>query len=460
MGSFVAALVVRLHWNLHVHPLGDYIYSDMNGYVQRADRLLKAPWQPHEYSAFFPFGTHWLLAGIKAVFGHDNYAAFGVVYALLGAATVTMAYASAKRASRFAFVAPTVAVVGIFYYPMISLGGYILSETPFAFCLTAALVCALRLVDHGRPRDAWLMGLCAGLGALFRPQMMLSVAGVGLYWLARRRALPGIRWGHLGRSAIPLALCLGLGSKHMHFNTGRYGFISENGSFNLVFGRCHNSKIESLPDGKGHGKVHFRPPPLLQVDNREKRAIEAGTVSPVRLDPALTDVLSYKGYIGDRHQHMDYIRQCMAKTGILGQLRYTWTNVLLVWMYNVPWPDSGRSTWTGPAKWWTYQSRNWLAIPALLGLVFIVIPRKETAKLGLFGINLLALLILAGLFFGDARGRAPYDFIILTLALEVYATIGVFVVRWIVRWQEQRRQPTGSPTGSRGDTSAQSSSSS
>ena len=46
---FIGALVVRLHWNLAVHPLGDYVYSDMNGYVQRAERLLRDFPAPHEY---------------------------------------------------------------------------------------------------------------------------------------------------------------------------------------------------------------------------------------------------------------------------------------------------------------------------------------------------------------------------------------------------------------------------
>ena len=35
----LVALAIRLHWNLEVHPPGDYIYSDMNGYVRRADGI-------------------------------------------------------------------------------------------------------------------------------------------------------------------------------------------------------------------------------------------------------------------------------------------------------------------------------------------------------------------------------------------------------------------------------------
>ncbi len=69
---FVASLLVRLHWNLVTHPLGEYIYSDMNGYNSRADRLVKEPFGHFEYHAFFPFGTHAFAAAFKAVFATER----------------------------------------------------------------------------------------------------------------------------------------------------------------------------------------------------------------------------------------------------------------------------------------------------------------------------------------------------------------------------------------------------
>ena len=86
----LATFAVRLHWNLYVHPPGDYVYSDMNGYVSRADRMLKLGLKPHEYSSFFPYGTHWLVAGMKYLFGKENYDAIGVLYALFGAFTASI----------------------------------------------------------------------------------------------------------------------------------------------------------------------------------------------------------------------------------------------------------------------------------------------------------------------------------------------------------------------------------
>ncbi len=436
---FIAALVVRLHWNLEVHPLGEYIYSDMHGYVSRADRLLRAPTKAHEYSAFFPFGTHWLVAATKLVFGKTNYTALGVIYACMGATTVSLGYACARRCSAFAIVPPMVGLVGVVYFPLISLSGYILSETPFALLLMATLLFALRLADTGRPCEAWWMGVCAGLGMLVRPQLLLGAACVGLFWIARRKSLPNIKLGLLLRSAIPLALFAALASAHMYFNTGRAGLVSENGSFNLVFGRCHNSKIQSLPDGEGHGKVHFRPPPMLQLAAHGDRPARNHVPASVSLHPALGDSLAYKGYIGDRKVHMDFIDKCIRKTGWAGQAAYSWTNLRLLCRANLPWPDSGaaQGAWRATAARWTHYHKLFLAIPALLGLAWMFVPGTRAAKRGLVAVNLLALLVVAVVYFGGTRHRTPYDLLILLLAFETY--VGIVWVVWRSLRALQRR---------------------
>jgi hypothetical protein len=440
LAVFVAALVVRLHWNLVVHPLGDYVYSDMNSYVARADRLLDKGLRPDEFASFFPFGTFWLVAGIKLVFGRDNFVAIGVVYALLGALTVSFAQAAVRRASAFGWVAPAVGLVGVFYYPHVSLGGYVLSEVPFSFFLMGAVLCSLRLADHGLHRDAWLMGLFAGLGTVVRPQLMVSAALLGLFWLVWRRRLPKLRFVHLMQSAVPLTIVLALASVLLYHNTGRVGLVSENGSFNLVFGRCHASKIRSTPDGKGHGRVHFRPPSFLQVKNHEAQAKKKGVPPRVALEPALEDELTYAGYIGDKDKHMEYVRECIRRTGWWGQLEYGYVNASLLWRHNVPWPDSGRSQWRPISKHWTNVHRDLLAIPALLGLVMLGV--RRTVRQGLIAVHLLALLVVSAIYFGEIRIRTPYDYVILALAFEVIAFalwLGWRGARWSrTRWRAAR----------------------
>jgi hypothetical protein len=438
---FFAALVVRLHWNLVVHPLEDYVYSDMRGYVSRAERLLRSGLDPHEYSSFFPFGNHWIIAGVQKIFGEENYRALAIVWALMGATTTALGYAVARRASGFAIVPPAVGLLGVFYYPHFSLGGYLLSELPFSLFLMTALLFTMRLVDRGRWSDAVMMGVFAGVGAWVRPQILLSAAAIGLLWIARRKGMPKVRLPHLVLGAgIPIVLCLAVSSILLHHNTGRRGLVSENGSFNLVFGRCHNSKIESLPDGEGHGKLHFRPPEFLQIKNHEKQQAKDRLPPEISLDPAIEDTLSYRGYIGDRKIHMDYVKECIRRTGWTKQLAYAWTNVQLLWLHNVPWPDSSRpTTWRLPARWWTYQHRVWLAIPALLGLCWIFVPGRRNAKRAVMAVNLLALLLLSAMIFGGTRHRVPYDFILIFLAFETYAVAGALLWRGVQRIRKRRQ---------------------
>jgi len=437
LAILVAALVVRLHWNLVVHPLGDYVYSDMNGYVSRADRMLDKGLTPHEYSSFFPYGTHWLVFASKWVFGRENFAALGVIYALLGALTVAFAYAATRRASAFPWVAPAVGLVGVFYYPHLSLGGYVLSEVPFGFFLMGAVLSSLRLADHGRHVDAWLMGTCAALGTVVRPQLMVSVALLGLFWLVWRKRLPKLRFVHLLESAVPVVIALSLSAALLHHNTGRYGLVSENGSFNLVFGRCHASKISTTPDGKGHGRVHFRPPSFLQVKNHEAESKKKRRPPRVALEPALEDELSYPGYIGDERKLMEYVRECIDKTGPWGQLKYGYVNASLLWRFNVPWPDSGRSQWRQVSKVWTNIHRDGLAIPALLGL--LVLLWRRTVKQGLLAVHFLALLVVSAIYFGEIRIRTPYDYLIIALAFEVFSVPLWLLYRQYLRLPEERR---------------------
>lgn len=441
---FLAALVVRLHWNLHVHPLGDYIYSDMNGYNSRADRLLRAPWTPYEYHAFFPFGTHLLVAVFKAAFPTEaGFVPISIAYAVGGAVCVLAAHRIALALTHWPWVAHAVGLFGIFYYPHLSTGGYMLSELPFSVLFMLAVWFSVRLVDHGKFRDALLMGLCAGLATWVRPQILMAIGLLGVFWLIRRRAMPNVRLPHLIVAILPVVLLLGVAAAHFKFQTGRNGLVSENGPFNMVFGRCHNSKIESLPDGKGHGKVHFRPPEFLQLNNLQERKKQEGLEPPVRLNPIIGDVLNYKGYIGDRERHNAYIRECLQKTSLWRQVEYSYLNVILLWRYNVPWPDSGRSQWREPARVWTKIHEVLFAIPSLLFLVTLG-PRKWVRQ-GWVAIHMLAVLIVAALYFGGARHRHSYDLLFLFFAFEVYTAVAVFAWTKGKAWRA-RRQSTAGPS--------------
>jgi len=169
------ALIVRLIWNLRVHPPLDYVYADMGGYLERARTGIDHPDGRFGYFTFFPWGTHVLLGFVMRLFGRDPRTAVGVLYAVMGALSVSFTFALARRFARQAWVPRVVGAVLVLYYPWISLGGYVLSEAPFTLFLGATAWAALRLADRGRPRDAWLLGLCIAVASIFRPQILISM---------------------------------------------------------------------------------------------------------------------------------------------------------------------------------------------------------------------------------------------------------------------------------------------
>src|SRR5690606_24678587 len=118
--------------------------------------------------------------------------------------------------------------------------------------------------------------------------------------------------------------------------------------------------------------------------------------------------------------------KCVKKTGLLGQLKYAAVNVLLLAGYNTPWPDSGRNLWRPTAIQWQSFHTMFITPIVALGIVTMFL-RRTVAKHGLLALHVLAIIITAAIYFGDTRLRAPYDPMLILLAIEVYA----FVALWL-----------------------------
>lgn len=480
---FVAALAVRLHWNLEVHPLHEYLYSDMRGYAARADQILDKPFATQEYSAFFPFGTSWIVAAIKWAFGRNDWRAIGSVFALLGALIVPMCYSITDRTmgERVRWVAPAVGLLMVFYYPLIGIGSYMLSELPFAFFLTAALFFLTRLIDEGKHRDAWLTGLMLGCGTLVRSQMTASIGLFALAWLATRifpwkakpeqRVWPKLTWGKMIQVGIPLAMLLAMSAVRFHAHTGRYGLVSENSGINLVFGRCHNKGIYSRPDGQGHGTVRFAPPPLIQLEVHSRDYPD----SWLHMDPVFGDFpdpppdvpgfklddlgcrkrgcileggeIEYQGYIGDQELQRRIVDHCIEVGGWARQFKYSAQHLVMLWKYTQMWPDqanprprpkSKNEGWKALGEHWAKLHRWFLMVPALGGLLFAFAPRRRP-KEAVVAINLWALLFVAAIWLGEVRFRVPYDPFIVILAGLGYGFVWEQVSRRFTSWRAKRK---------------------
>ncbi|APR84349.1 Hypothetical protein A7982_09698 [Minicystis rosea] len=457
----VLALIVRLVWNLAIHNPVDYAYSDMGGYIGRADEMITRPWLPLKpgpaphfrfgeivdwvaprlfgpklpYLTLYPYGTHGYIGLVKAIFGKTNRVAIGSSLALLGALAVGFTYATAARFTPRRRVRWWVAFVMIFYYPWISLGGYALSEGPFILCISAVAFYGLRLADEGRYRDAWLLGIWLSLGTIVRPQVLVSVGFLGLLFLVRRRTFRHFKLGLGVAAALPLVLTMALSAWRIHWHMGTKvdadHLISTNGPLNRVFGRCHCAGLNAhARDGKGF----FGPPAfgaLLHYEKEHPKPL-------FRLDPIMGETVTFNGHMWDAEPTNKLAQDCVKKTGPWRQVKYAVTHVVLLWGYNIIWPDMG-GKWRYPMTAWCVAHSVLIMPPAIIALVLAF--RRRRARSMLLGLHILSLMVTSMLYFGDTRYRAPYDGILTILALALVPEIVRGIRRIWERIRYRRRAP-------------------
>ncbi len=410
----LAALVVRLVWNLRIHKPFDYVFSDMAGYLERAQTRLDHPEGRFPYFTLFPWGTHVMLSYLKLIFGRHQGAAIGATYAAFGAGAVGYSFAAAKRLTRAVWTPRVVGGILVVYYPWIALGGYTLSEPPFTLFLAATVFYALRLADRGRARDAWLAGVSLAIAAVFRPQILVALPLYALHRLLRRRSWH--RWSAdrvLPAIAVPLALVFALSAWRMWWHTGEIGGISRNGPLNFAFGRCHATTITSVAPDRGG---IYSPPSLGALARHD--AEHPGAF--IRLDPARTPTIQFEGHMWDEAPLRVVARDCVRRTGLIRQARYALTHLVLLFAYNVAWPDQNVRPPFFRAMQISLGLHGALVLPAALAAMIAAFARRHARQM-LLALHAWGLFAVAVIYFGDTRLRIPYDGLLVTLAVITYA---------------------------------------
>jgi hypothetical protein len=222
--------------------------------------------------------------------------------------------------------------------------------------------------------------------------------------------------------AVPLALVLGASAWRVHWHTGKWGLVSTNGPLNFTFGRCHATGIHARArDGRGF----FGPPALgmLHAYGREHKD------ALFKLDPALGASITFEGHMVDAEPLYTVSRLCVKRTGSFRQVKYAITHVVLLWGYNTIWPDGGK--FRIPMAIAGVAHTALLLPPAALAMFLAF--RRRRARTMLLALHVWALVAMAMLYFGDTRYRAPYDGVIIVLAIDTYV-IAFRGVRTGIRW--------------------------
>lgn len=486
----VLAFVTRVLWSAVVHPPRNFVYSDMHGYFDRADDFVKQPLtRAYDYLAFYPWGTHAYLGLVKRLFttpetcprhvkdaiasagclpmdvGMGVLGAIGVVYTTLIARRLTQRTSDHAETGRRRWVYVVIGLATIFYYPLLAQGGFYLSETPFFACLAAATFHSLRLADEGETRDALLFGVFVGLGAWVRPQILMSVVFLGVFWLFRRRQLPGVTLKKLVIAAVPIALMLLFSAvrttRHarMH-DRAEIALVSTNDALNYAFGRCHPISIEARTKNY---RSAFGPPSLgsLYFGAREQRRRKQPVfleLAPALPDDAACEVnkrhrqrkepsepcILIEGKMWSRDVLGALAQRCVEKTGVARQAYYGLTHVLLNFGFNHTWPDSGqrlRETRVlglfsvpngGPIMKGFQLGFGVSVLPFAVIACFLAFLRSR-ARDGLLAMHFWAATVVAAMYFGETRLRTPYDFLFLILGIDLMSRVARRIGRKLPR---------------------------
>jgi dolichyl-phosphate-mannose-protein mannosyltransferase len=386
LGALIRVLVV-----LVLYPPTDHIYSDQLGYVQRAMRVAElAPLD--RYDAFYPPGTHLLLAVPFALVGVDDAGllAGAVLWGILSSLTPYFMWRYARLVLSPAAAALTAAFCAL--WPIhIAYAGHFLSETP----ALAFLVASLWLAERARrrsPRSAFLAGICSGLAIANRPAMLLNVVLAAWPYVRRSRR-------HLGALAAGVVLIL---AGIVGYSSAAAGHLtlSENGGLVFFLGHCDVKRVDAGPP---EAYYSFQPPVSLQLGRGH-------TVSyPDR-------------YVGDQTFFYSQGLACIASDGLL-HAGVLLRNVSDMGLTTIPWPAVN-----DPIVREVVGVANVGYVAVLPFIVFgaVRLIRRRwpfgggRAELSML-LQLSTVLVTALVFLGEPRYRAPFDIFGLALAASLIA---------------------------------------
>lgn len=423
------ALATRFAWVMWIHPPWDYVFSDMAKYVDRATSLAENGFQwGNRTLAWQAWGTHYILAVPLKLLGSDNLVAGAILWALMGALTVPLAYLVGCRVCSTPLLAKIVGVAALLWHPSLSNSGSFLSETPFLFFQLWSTYWFLCTLQEGK--RALGAGLVSAVALAVRPQCALFFLLVFVVWLVNVKRLRHVRWLHLVAIAAPILGMLYFSMWRFEQHTGYGPGVAENANMNLTAARCHNVVTQA-----------FRTESLKKRSERQNNTRDGRRVSLpgyrligkkipddsiLGLRPALGGMtIRMVGYIGDPDIHDEIRKECYEKTGVLEQGRYSLVNMSLLWFVGQQWPEKekGREWFLGPVEIFKHLYQVAIWIPSLVGMVWWMFAIRRRPSMSVIALQIFTSTAIAGLFFGSIRLRTPYDIYAIILAAEVYAII-------------------------------------
>ncbi|MBS2016002.1 MAG: hypothetical protein JST00_24175 [Deltaproteobacteria bacterium] len=428
--TFAVAFVVRLVWILVVQSPHAAVYSDMAGYVARADELLgRAPVVEPRMHAFYPFGTHYLVAAELALFGRDSVVGVAVVHALVGAVPPLVVSLLLARLREPRLVVALGGALAALWPPQISYAGFFMSELWFSAALSAASLFVVLAFDARGPRRrkvrrvTWLAALAgtfAAIAFVVRPQVLLTIALLAVLLVAAHRARFDAKAMRVALIAlVPLAIAMGVATYRHHVLTGLWALTPENSALMRLFGETDVARVEARWTTPSGGEY------------------DAWYAAGLKQPYTEANTFRFEGYVGDA-TILDRERASrLAETPLTARVRRAAKNVSsLVWR-SFPMPEADFHG-TPFRLALSRIARKVLYVLLALTPVGLWVMRRHRVVRAVVAANLLTVVLLPLVFYAEARYRVPYDpFLVVASSAGVAA-----VARRAYAWLRARRGRT------------------
>lgn len=383
------ALIARLVFSLGIHPIQNFIFSDMNSYLDISTRLLQ--FDRSLANVFYPIGYPLFLMLVRRITAVSFFPAVALLQSLMGLASLILLYAISKnilsRKFRLIFL-----IILAGYYPWIDFGGYLMSETLATLLLVLTVYLAFFFFNHKNLLWLFLLPLVIGLGTLVRANLLLSGLFI-VFWLA----IQTITKKRLIVFSCGFILAFLFSSQIYRFHGGTGSPIAMNGGLNFTQGQC---QYRGASDSYGWS---FGPPVFTQRNFQIERSF----------DQPFTN----SGYF--YHQGIN----CLLANPI--RIIEKPTELYYLFFGNVAWPSSDQSGYSTTMKV-SHAIFNVTILPGLFLATYLFFKERKKlfkTRLAILFLMALSLVVTTIVYYADIRYRLPFDGFLILLSLWAYQSL-------------------------------------
>ena len=388
---FSFALIVRLVFSLDIHPIQNFIFSDMNSYLDISTRLSLS--DRSLANVFYPIGYPLFIMLVSKVLPNLFFPTIAILQSLMGLISLILLYAISKNilSQKFRLI---FLIILACYYPWIDFGGYLMSETLATLLLILMVYLSFFSFNHRNLLWLFFLPIVIGLGTLVRANLLLP--GVFLIlWLAAR--------GITARGVIVLScgfiLTFLLSSQIYHYYGGISSPMALNGGLVFMDGQC---LLRGATDSNGWS---FGAPVFTQRN--------------LQVEESFDQPFTNSGY---------FYRQginCLIANPI--RIIEKPTELYYLFFGNVAWPSSDQPGYDVAMRI-SHALFNITVFPGLFIATYLFIKERKKifkTRLAVLAIVVLSLVATTIVYYADIRYRLPFDGFLILLSLWAYQSLAL-----------------------------------